>query len=176
MRVALQGKPPRARDEVIWYQWYQWYHQSMAKSSAPISTFHVGHQFKSREARDNFSGLLDEAANGGVAVVQREEQTFVLVTRAAYDAALADRAPFAVRSSVHDGQFSLWLDDVPVHAVGESLDQAEDEFLDALIDYADLWLSELRHAPNHRSNAEVVHRIVAYAADRAALSAIVFGV
>ena len=141
-----------------------------------MSAFHVGHQFKSREARDNFSSLLDEAANGGVAVVQRDEQAFVLVTRAAYDAALAHRAPFAVRSSVHDGQFSLWLDDVPVHAVGESLDQAEDEFLDALIDYADLWLSELRHAPNHRSNAQVVHRIAAYAADREALSAVVFGV
>lgn len=140
-----------------------------------MSAFHVGHQFKSREARDNFSGLLDEAANGGVAVVQRDEQAFVLVTRAAYDAALADRAPFAVRSSVHDGQFSLWLDDVPVHAVGGSLDEAEDDFLDALIDYADLWLSELRHAPNHRLNAQLVHRVTAYAPDREALRAIVFG-
>jgi len=139
------------------------------------TAFHVGRQLRSREARDNFSGLLDEAAHGGVPVVLRDDQSFVLVTRDAYDDALAARAPFDVRSSVHNGQFSLWLDDIPVHAVGSSLDEAEAELLDALIDYADLWLSELRHAPNHRQHEPLVHRVAAFAADRDALHRIVLG-
>ena len=65
--------------------------------------------------------------------------------------------------------------DVPVHAIGNGLDEAEDEFLDALVDYAELWLSELRHAPNHRSNAPLVQRIVMYAGDRDELRRVVFG-
>jgi hypothetical protein len=146
----------------------------MAKTTTPESSFDLGHQFKSREARDHFSGLLDEAEKGGVAVVRRD-LPFVVVRRDLYDDVLAGRAPFDVRSSVHGSQVSFWLDSVPIHAIGNGLDEAEDEFLGALIDYAELWLSELRHAPNHRTNAPLVQRIVMYAGDRDELRRVVFG-
>jgi hypothetical protein len=63
---------------------------------------------------------------------------------------------------------------VPVHAVGADIDQAEEEFLDALIDYADLWMKELRHAPNHAKNEILVTRIAMFAGDREELRQVVF--
>ena len=166
------ARAPRAAPPWLRTSGTDGFHIAMAKNTGPV-TFDLGHQFKSREARDHFSGLLDEAEKGGVAVVRRG-LPFVVVRRDHCDDVLAGWAPFDVRSSVHGSQVSFWLDGVPVHAVGSGLGEAEEEFLDALIDCAELWLSELRHAPNHRSNAPLVQRIVMYAGDRDELLRVVF--
>ncbi|MHB8395283.1 MAG: hypothetical protein ACYDC5_12490 [Candidatus Dormibacteria bacterium] len=132
-----------------------------------------GQQYGSRDARDNFSAVMQTAARGDLAVVRRE-QPVVLVRRDVYDAVLANAAPFNVLSSVREGQVTFWLDSVPVHGSGPSLEDAEDDFLDALIDYADLWTKELRHAPNHQGNGELVRRVAMYAEDRDELRRVVF--
>lgn len=141
----------------------------MAESAAP----ELGHPYRAREARDHFKDVLDAAERGDVAVVVRDAPMVVL-RRDVYDSLLKSAARFRVRSSVREGQVSFWMDDVPVHATGATLDEAEGAFLDALIDYADLWQKELRHAPNHKQNADLVRRITIYAGDRDQLSRVVF--
>jgi hypothetical protein len=149
----------------------------MSKTPASLTPSGVGHQYKSRDARDRFPSLLDEAARGGIPVVRRdrEAEPFVVARRDVFDRALAASAPFVVKASVADGQVSLWLEDIPVLASAPTLDEAEEEFLDALIDYADLWLSDLRNAPNHRASAPYVQRIAAWAGDRDEFRQLVFG-
>lgn len=139
-------------------------------SAAPFS---LTYQFKAREARDHFKELMDRAENGAVAVLRRNS-AMVLVDRDVLDQALAARHPFDVKVSFTDGQTSMWIDGVPVHGVGDSYDEAEEDFLDALVDYAEAWVSELRFAPNHKANAGLVQRILMFAGDRDELRRVVF--
>lgn len=136
--------------------------------------FELGHQFKSREARDNIKAVLDTAEHGGIAVICRDAPVVVL-SRDALDEALGRLAPLDVRSGVTDGQVAFWLDDAPVHAVGASLDDAEDEFLDALVDYVELWFEDLHRAPNHAQHKALALRVAMFAGDRDELRRVVFG-
>lgn len=133
----------------------------------------VTHQFKAREARDHFKELLDRAEGGGVAVVRRGEPV-AIVRRDVLDNALAVSHPFDVKVSVTDDQTGMWIEGLPVHGVGDSYDEAEDDFLDALVEYAEEWLIELRFAPNHRQHAGLVERVLLYAGDRDELRRAVF--
>jgi hypothetical protein len=99
----------------------------------------------------------------------------VLVERDVLDSALAAQHPFNVQVSFCDGQTSMWIDGVPVHGAGESYSEAEEEFLDALVDYAEAWVHELRFAPNHKANAGLVGRVLMFAGDRDELRSVVFG-
>jgi len=76
---------------------------------------------------------------------------------------------------VTDGQIAFWLRDVPVHAVGADLEEAEVRFLDALVDYADLWFHELRYAANHAQHQHLALRVAMYAGNREELRRVVFG-
>jgi hypothetical protein len=136
--------------------------------------FELTHQFGSREARDNWREVLDRAENGLVPVVRRTSP-LVIVPRELVEEALAARHPFDVQVSVGADQVAMWLDGVPVHAVGATYAEAEDTFLDALLDYADLWVAELRHAPNHRANAGLVQQVLMFGDERDELRNVVFG-
>ena len=142
-------------------------------SAHPNLNFEFAHQFKSREFRDNQKPALEQVERGGVTVLRRSEPLVVL-RRQMIDPVLARDARFSVKSSVGDDQVAFWLEDAPVQAVGADLDEAEEEFLDALIDYADLWMRELRYAPNHAKNEILVTRIAMFAGDREELREVVF--
>ncbi len=135
--------------------------------------FEFAHQFKSREFRDHQKPVLEQVERGGVSVLLRSE-ALVVLRRQMIDPILARDAKFLVKSSVEIDQVAFWLEDIPVHAVGVDLGQAEEEFLDALIDYADLWIKELRHAPNHAKNEVLVTRIAMFAGNREELRQVVF--
>lgn len=134
----------------------------------------LGHQFRSREARDHFKAFLETAERGEIAVVLRDSH-LVLLRRDVLESVIAASAPLVVKSAVTDDQFAFWLDGVPVHAVGADLDEAEAEFLDALVDYAELWFDELQLAPNHAPNRNLALRVAMYAGDRDELRRVVFG-
>jgi hypothetical protein len=142
-------------------------------SADPKIVFEFAHQFRSREFRDHQKPVLEQVERGGVCVLLRSE-TLVLFRREMIDSILARDAKFLVKSSVSTDQVAFWLEDVPVHAVGVDLDQAEEGFLDALIDYADLWTKELRYAPNHAKNEDLVTRIAMFAGEREELRQLVF--
>lgn len=143
-------------------------------SSRPAAGFPLTHQFKAREARDHFKELMDRAESGGVAVIRRRS-AMVLLDRDTLNTALAAQYPFDVKVSITGRQTSMWIDGVPVHGVGDSYDEAENELLDALVSYAEEWVEELRFAPNHRANAPLVERVLMYAGDREELRRVVFG-
>ena len=88
--------------------------------------------------------------------------------------ALAEQAPFDVVSSVTEDQVAFWLADGLVHGVGSNLAEATDDFLDALVDYAQSWFEDLRNAPNHAHNRLLVLRVVLHAGDREELERVVF--
>lgn len=136
--------------------------------------FEVGHQFKAREARDHLRAVLD-AAERGDTVVLRRNQPLVLLRRDVLDADLAERYPIEAQVSFTDSGVAIWIDAMPVHAEAATYGAAEEAFLDALIDYASLWVDELRHAPNHRQHAGRVRRVAMYAGDRDELRRAVFG-
>jgi len=81
----------------------------------------------------------------------------------------------AISSSSYNGQVSFWIRGVPIAGTGANLEEAENDFLDALIDYAELWKEELHSAPNHKQNAELVRAIGLCSDSRQALSRVVFG-
>ena len=147
---------------------------SVSNRPGSTSVFALTHQFKAREARDHFKELMDRAEDGGVAVLRRNS-TMVLVDRDMLDSALAAMHPFDVKVGFAEGQTSLWMDGVPVHGVGNSYDEAEEDFLDALVDYAEAWMAELRFAPNHRENVGLVDRVLMFAGKRDELRRVVFG-
>ena len=138
------------------------------------SPFALTYQFKAREARDHFKELMDRAESGGVAVLRRNS-AMVLVDRDLLDSALAAKHPFDVKVSFAHEQTSMWIEGLPVHGVGDSFDEAEQNFLDALVDYAVAWIEELRFAPNHRANAGLVERVLMFAGQREELRRVVFG-
>src|ERR1700737_4995653 len=108
----------------------------MSTRSRSTSAFALTYQFRAREARDHFKELMDRAESGGVAVLRRNS-TMVLVDRDLFDSVLAAKHPFDVKVILSDGQTSMWMDGVPVHGVGDSYDEAEEDSLDALVDYAE---------------------------------------
>lgn len=131
------------------------------------------HEFKAREAREHWKDILDLAEAGAVAVVRRNSPVAV-IDRQVLDDALAKVHPFNVQVSFGQGEVSTWIEGLPVHGIGASLDESEDDFLDALLDYAEAWVEELHVAPNHRGHAGVVRRVLLCAGDREQLRRTVF--
>lgn len=117
---------------------------------------------------------MDRVESGGVAVLKRNS-AMVLVGREVLDSALAAANPFDVKVSFTSGQVAMWMDGAPVHGAGDTYDAAEEDFLDALVEYAEAWTEELRFAPNHRAKAGLVDRVLMYAGDRGELRRAVFG-
>jgi hypothetical protein len=134
----------------------------------------MGRRYKSRSARDNFSELLT-AAEAGVPSVITRDRPVATIDAQLLEELLATRAPFDVLSSVTDDQVAFWLADGSAHAVGPDLVSATEDFLDALIDYAQRWYEDLQKAPNHVQNRWLALRIALHAGDRKELEHAVFG-
>jgi len=117
-----------------------------------------------REAREHFKDLLDAADEGRPATVTRDTRRVAAVD--------ADRLVyFLIRlhpsgaQAVPDGDgWSIFLPGVPVAADGATIEEAVDEMIDALRDYAEAWTARLRLAPNHENNWGLV-QIVTLASD-----------
>ena len=49
-----------------------------------------------------------------------------------------------------EGQVSIWLENLPVSSQGNSLSEAENALIEALQDYAQTWMEDLKDYPNHQ--------------------------
>jgi predicted RNase H-like HicB family nuclease len=65
---------------------------------------------------------------------------------------LATVNPSRARIVAEDGGLSVFVPALPVAADGASLDEALDEMIDALLEYAEDWQERLLDAPNHAGN------------------------
>jgi predicted RNase H-like HicB family nuclease len=106
-------------------------------------------------ARAHLKDLLDAARRGRVATVQREAHRAAVVDADRLRASLVGVLP-SPQVVAEDGGWSVFLPGVPVAADASTFDEAIDEMIIALREYADDWQGRLLDAPNHRNNWALV--------------------
>lgn len=117
-----------------------------------------------REAREHFKDLLDAADEGRPATVTRDERRVAAVDADRLVHFLTKMRPSGAKVVADGDGWSMMLPGVPVAADGPTLDDAVEEMIEALRDYAEAWSERLRLAPNHSDNWGLV-QIVSLASD-----------
>jgi predicted RNase H-like HicB family nuclease len=111
------------------------------------------------EARNNLKNLLDAAENGQVATVRRESATTAVLDAARLRYFLASVVPSRAQVVQEGDGWSVFIPGLPVTADGATFDEAVDEMVEALREYAQDWQDRLLRAPNHRENWGLVQLI-----------------
>lgn len=110
------------------------------------------------DARKHLKNVLDTAEQGRPVLVQREDSRLAVVDAERLRLALGKscRRPAVVYEA---GGCSVFLPGVPVAADGADLDDAIEEMVTALREYAQDWQDRVGDAPNHRSNWGLVQLV-----------------
>lgn len=116
------------------------------------------------EARKNFKPLLDAAEEGLPASIRRGKHRSAVVDADRLRCALTSLRPANAELDAEGDGWSIFLPGLPIAADGATLDEALDEMVQALREYAQDWSARLRHAPNHADNWALV-QIVALGTD-----------
>jgi predicted RNase H-like HicB family nuclease len=111
------------------------------------------------DARAHLKDLLDAAERGRVATVRRESASAVVLDAARLRQFLAAVVPSRAQVVAEAGGWSVFIPGLPVAADGPTFDEAIDEMVAALREYADDWQDRLLNAPNHRDNWGLVQLI-----------------
>jgi predicted RNase H-like HicB family nuclease len=111
------------------------------------------------DARAHLKALLDAAEKGLVATVRRESATTAIVDVERLRHYLATVTPSRAQVVSEAGGWSLFIPGLPVAADGATFDEAVDEMIDALREYAEDWQDHLLDTPNHRENWGLVQLI-----------------
>lgn len=117
-----------------------------------------------REAREHFKEILDAADEGRPATVTRDARRVAAVDADRLVHVLTSTRPSGARAVAENDGWSLFIPGLPVAADGPTLDEAVEEMIAALRDYAEAWVERLRLAPNHADNWGLV-QIVSLASD-----------
>jgi hypothetical protein len=112
------------------------------------------------DARTHLKNLLDAAARGRVATVRRDANTTLLVDVDRLRDFLASAVPSHAQVVPEADGWSVFIPGLPVAADGASFDEAVNEMVDALREYAEDWQERLLDAPNHRDNWGLVNLII----------------
>jgi hypothetical protein len=118
-----------------------------------------------REAREHFKDILDAADDGRPATVTRDARRVAAVDADRLVHFLTRVRPSGAEVVAENDGWSLFIPGLPVAADGATLDEAAEEMIDALRDYAEEWADHLRLAPNHADNWGLV-QIVALSSDQ----------
>ena len=110
------------------------------------------------EARAHLKQVLDEAERGRPVLVRRDGAEAAVVDAERLRAALARLCPRAEVVAEAAG-WSIFIAGLPVAGDAATFDEALDEVVDALREYAEDWLDRLSHAPNHRDNWGLVQLV-----------------
>ncbi|MCX4753811.1 prevent-host-death protein [Kitasatospora purpeofusca] len=111
------------------------------------------------EARAHLKDLLDAAGQGRVATVRRDTDCAAVVDAGRLRHALTLLCPSKAEVVAEGGGWSVFFPGLPVAADGGTFDEAIDEMVDALREYAEDWQDRLLNAPNHRDNWGLVQLI-----------------
>ena len=110
------------------------------------------------DTRNRLKEVLDTADRGVPVGVERHGRRVVMLDLSLLYELLAAsprlRRPEAVAEG---GGWSVFLPGTPVAADGTDLDEAAEEFVVALREYAEDWVERLRFAPNHAQHWPLVH-------------------
>lgn len=111
------------------------------------------------DARTHLKDLLDAAGQGRVATVRRDAEYAAVVDAERLRYALSKLCQSPAEAVSEGDGWSLFLPGLPIAADGATFDEAVDEMIVALREYAEDWQSRLSHAPNHRENWGLVQMI-----------------
>jgi predicted RNase H-like HicB family nuclease len=111
------------------------------------------------DARAHLKDLLDAAEKGQIATVRRDSATTAVVDVERLRHFLASIVPSHAEVVPEAGGWSVFIPGLPVAADGASFEEAINEMIDALREYALDWQERLLDAPNHRDNWGLVQLI-----------------
>jgi predicted RNase H-like HicB family nuclease len=111
------------------------------------------------EARAHFSALIDAAEAGVPATVRRDRRRAAVVDAERLRHFLVTVRPARAEVVAEGDGWSILLPRLPIAADGETFEEALDEMVVALREYAEDWADHLRHAPNHEQNWGLVQII-----------------
>ncbi|MHB2024158.1 MAG: prevent-host-death protein [Mycobacteriales bacterium] len=111
------------------------------------------------EARAHLKDLIDAAERGLPATLRRDADQVAVVDVERYRQLLREAINRRAEVVPEAGGWSVFIPGLPVAADGGSFDEAVDDMIDALREYAADWQDHLRSAPNHRDNWALVQLI-----------------
>jgi hypothetical protein len=111
------------------------------------------------EARAHFSALIDAAEAGVPATVRRDRRRSAVVDAERLRHFLVTLRPARAEVVAEGDGWSILLPGLPLAGDGESFEEALDEMVVALREYAEDWADHLRHASNHEQNWGLVQII-----------------
>ena len=111
------------------------------------------------EARAHFSALIDAAEAGVPATVRRDRRRAAVVDADRLRHFLVSVRPARAEVVPEGDGWSIVLPGLPIAADGETFEDALDEMVAALREYAEDWADRLRHASNHEQNWGLVQII-----------------
>ncbi len=111
------------------------------------------------DGRAHFKDLLDAAESGRPASVRRDSKRSAVVDAERLRSTLALVRPSHAEVVAEGGGWSVFIPGLPIAADGGSLDEALDEMVASLREYAEDWADHLLHAPNHAENWGLVQFI-----------------
>lgn len=115
--------------------------------------------YSSSEARQNFKQVLDAAENDHLVSVHRGSAHTALVSGPRLRRHLELTCPAHARTVVEEGGYVIFLDGRPFAAEGATLQEAIDDLIVVLREYAQDWGSRLRLAPNHADHWGLVQLV-----------------
>lgn len=110
------------------------------------------------DARTHLKDLLDAANEGRTATVNRGGQLSAVVDAERLREALALLVPAGAQIVPEADEFSAFIPGIAI-ATGATLDEAVDDLILALREYAEDWGTRLRQAPNHAGNWGLVQLV-----------------
>lgn len=111
------------------------------------------------EARSKLRCVLDAAHEGVVTTVIRDKERFVVLTADARGAELRRLLHSDAVVVAEGGGWAAFLPGVPVHGDAGTFDEAIDDLIDALREYAEDWNERLHAAPNHAGHRSLVELV-----------------
>ena len=109
--------------------------------------------------RAHFKDLLDAAEAGRPASVRRDSRRSAVVDGERLRHALAQLCTSRAEMAAEAGGWSIFIPGLPLAADGATVDEALDEMVDVLREYAQDWSDRLLHARNHADQWGLVQMI-----------------
>ncbi|WP_419943877.1 prevent-host-death protein [Candidatus Poriferisodalis sp.] len=112
------------------------------------------------DTRRQLRSALNTAADGVPIGISRRDSRVVLVDLKLFQELLTACPQVGRPEAVaEEGGWSVLLPGTPIAAEGDDLDEAVEEFIVALREYAEDWIARLRNAPNHADNWPLVQLV-----------------
>ncbi len=110
-------------------------------------------------ARTNLRGVLDAAREGVVTTVTRDKERFVVMSADALGEQPRHLLPSQAVVVPEGGGWAAFIPGVLVHGDAATFDDAVDDLLAALREYAQDWNDRLHVTPNHAQHRSVVELV-----------------